>query len=96
MAVSNLRKRAEEEANLDLKKDLVHLLTDIHDELLQDRPANENLVHAQKRLASLQVRMARSADRQSRIMCWLTWVLIFLTGVMLFKMFFPTGNVGMG
>jgi hypothetical protein len=94
--MSDLTNRAiaEEEARQDLRKDLVHLLTDIHDELIRpDRKAEENLVHARKRIASLQVRVAQSADRQSRIMLWLTGfiglltvVLVILTVVMLCKM----------
>jgi hypothetical protein len=81
------RELAEHEARLDLRKPLVQLLADIHDELLRaDRTPNENLVHAQKRIASLDVRVAQAADWQSRMMLALTVVLVILTLVMLWKM----------
>jgi hypothetical protein len=94
MSDSHHRARAEEEVGVDLRKDLRQLLVDVHDELLRsDRGADENILHAQKRLASLQVRVAQSTDRQSRIMLSLTWiivlltiVLVVLTVVMLWKM----------
>lgn len=83
MPDSTHRAKAEEEVRQDLQKDLVHLLVDVHDELLRsDRKTDENVVHAQKRIASLQVRAAQSADRQSRIMLWVTWILVGLTIVL--------------
>lgn len=84
MSTSNHRLKAEEEARQDLEKDLVHLLVDVHDELLRtDRKPEENMLHAQKRLGSMQVRVAQSADRQSRIMLRLTWILVILTVVLI-------------
>lgn len=79
MAESTHRKKAEEEAHLDLEKSHRQLLVDIHDELLRDdRTPELNFVHAQKRIASLYVRVAESVDRQSQRIYWLTWVLVGL------------------
>lgn len=53
--MSELRRLAEREVKDDLAKTSIHLLEDIHEELLAGRSPEHNLLHAQKRLASLQV-----------------------------------------
>lgn len=61
--ISNL---AEFEAHADEKKDFLELLSNVHSELLnQDGNTLAHLTHAQKRLASLTAKAARSADKAS-------------------------------
>jgi hypothetical protein len=68
----NGRKETERQVNADLNKSYRHLLTDIHEELLynelykeellalgrEPRTIDENILHSQKRFASLQVKIA--------------------------------------
>ena len=64
---SEHRARAEREASEDLAKEARHLLYDIHDELLRfDRQPIARLSDAQKRLASLTVKNAESAEALAR------------------------------
>lgn len=57
------RDNAQREADLDLAKKPRKLLYDIHDELLRtDREPEENVLHASKRIASLQVKIAEKND----------------------------------
>lgn len=61
-----LRQQAEEEAARDLAKEYKQLLADAHEELLNpDRPPDQNLLHAQKRIMSLTARAAMSHDTAS-------------------------------
>jgi hypothetical protein len=83
MSPAEQRGRSQENAQGDLRKSMRHLLADIHEELERsDRSPLENMVHANKRIASLFVRAADSADRQSRIMINLTWAIVALTVVL--------------
>ena len=52
------RNKIEWEVKDDLRKSYEHLLDDIHEELLchPERHFEENIIHAQKRLASVQVK----------------------------------------
>lgn len=53
------RQNAETESRTDLEKPVTQLLADIHDELLRtDWPPEVRMIHAQKRLASLHVKVA--------------------------------------
>lgn len=77
------RAEATTEAQLDLGKSARHLLIDVHDELLnKSRNAGENMLHAQKRLASLTLKNAESADALARKVKNLTCVLVWLTIVL--------------
>jgi hypothetical protein len=79
----NGRAAAEREARSDLDKSNELLLADVHEELANEgRSAEYNMVHAQKRLASIMVRTAISNDRSSKVLLRLTWVLVFLTVVL--------------
>lgn len=79
----NNRASVEREATLDLNKSTEQLLADIHEELInEDRSAEYNLAHAQKRLASVMVRTAISNERSAKVLLRLTWVLVFLTVVL--------------
>lgn len=61
--MSEHRDNAQREADLDLAKEPRILLYDIHDELLHtDRKPETNLVHASKRIASMQVKIAEKND----------------------------------
>lgn len=84
-----IRKEATESAEDDLTKDIKHLLIDVHDELLQQRgggnPFIKNLMHAQKRLASLIVRASIENDklqqqigRLTKYIFWFTIALFFI------------------
>ena len=80
------RKLAEESAKDDLKKDINQLLVDVHHELLTEyrehSSANlqlENMVHAQKRLASLTVKNAITNTELQKKINRLTWILVILT-----------------
>ena len=72
------------EVDEDLAKSPHQLLVDVHEELLHDgRSPHENMVHAQKRLASLFVKWFEASDRQqevaNRLARWirtLTWVMV--------------------
>jgi hypothetical protein len=61
--MSEHRDNAQREADLDLAKEPRILLYDIHDELLnRDRKPEENPLHASKRMASLQVKIAEKNE----------------------------------
>ncbi|MDA1277301.1 MAG: hypothetical protein O2960_25110 [Verrucomicrobia bacterium] len=87
------RQAAEEEAARDLLKHPEQLLADVHDEILQsNRPIDQNLIHAQKRIASIMVRVAASNEAATKVMVklnkWLlvlTVVVVILTIVLLFR-----------
>jgi len=97
-----VRKLAEESAKNDLEKDINQLLIDVHDELLTEyrehSSANlqlENMVHAQKRLASLTVKNAitntelqKKISDLTRILVILTVILVFLSVVLIVTPFF--------
>jgi hypothetical protein len=52
--MSKSRSEIEKEVEDDLAKSPKHLLVDIHEEILkQDRPIDQNMIHAYKRFASL-------------------------------------------
>ena len=79
----NRRETAEEEARRDLQKPEYQLLTDVHDELLDpNRSVEENIAHANKRIASLMVRMSMSSERLNKTVVYLTWVIVALTVVL--------------
>jgi nitrogen fixation/metabolism regulation signal transduction histidine kinase len=74
---------ARAEAKSDLKKPILQLLEDAHEEILHtDRPIDQNFMHAFKRFASLQARAASAAERQTLWVIILTCVLIVLTLVL--------------
>ena len=87
------RKQAAKEVDDDLNKDYRWLLIDIHDELLFNyihheeiakgnagfRSNEENMLHAQKRLASLQVKIAMGADALQTQMRRLMWASIIVS-----------------
>lgn len=79
------RRRAADEARRDLDKSPYQLLADVHEELLRgDRPVEQNIVHAWKRIASLMARTAESNEQTTRRIIRLTRVIIFLTVVLVF------------
>ena len=71
----------------DLGKSPFQLLADAHHELMSDRDNEVNLVHANKRIASIMIQTAESNKRLSRGIFWLTVVLVVLTVVMVVRMF---------
>ena len=71
------REVAEEEAARDLAKTNEQLLADAHEELLKGETA-----HAQKRIASIMVRVARSSDKAASVLTGLTWVIAVLTAML--------------
>lgn len=73
------RDQAEATASEDLAKPWHQLLADAHEELEQDRPFEENRLHAAKRLASIQAKASQSADRAACVMTRLTIVIAILT-----------------
>jgi 3-oxoacyl-(acyl-carrier-protein) synthase len=86
------RKQAEKETANDLKKTTEHLLTDIHDESLDDQSRDRPMTVARTmaRFAALLVVLSNQADIQTqrviRLTRWLirlTWALGFLTGGLL-------------
>ena len=88
-APSENRLAAERDARHDLLKSDLQVLADVHEELLRsDRPVGENLVHANKRIASIMVRTAMSNDRASRRLIVLTMFIAVLTFVLVVLTFF--------
>ncbi len=77
------RLEVEETAAHDLVKPYEQLLADIHEELTKPGEVAANLLDAQKRIASLMVRTAQSAERLTQKLICLTWVLAGLTAVLL-------------
>ena len=71
------RAKANEEVKIDLKKSVEQLLTDVHEEILfnslheeeiqkgniAERTIEENMLHASKRLASLQAKISIRMER---------------------------------
>ena len=90
------RTEIEKEVKDDLAKSDVRLLVDIHEEILRDdRSISENLIHAQKRLASLFVKLSRQAEESTKEttklnkrILYLTWVIAILTAIFLLVNFF--------
>ena len=93
------RPEIETEVKKDLDKSDVELLVDIHEEILRsDRSLPENLIHAQKRLASLFARSAiesrKSMEENNKLQkeirnmtCWLKWFTILLFFIALIQLF---------
>ena len=81
------RSEIEKEVQEDLTKSDKQLLVDIHEEILCDgRSLPENLIHAQKRLASLFINLSRRAEKSTekiinltKQLRHLTWVIVFLS-----------------
>lgn len=78
------RRLAEEETNKDLRKSIQQLICDVHEEALApNRPVEENLLHATKRIVSMMGRVTLENERSSRLLVWLTGVLIVMTAVLI-------------
>ncbi len=76
---------AHEEAARDLEKSPEHILVDIHDESLdRNRPQGETIGRALARLGSLQLRVQKEVEKQSRESSDLNSSIRFLTKVILF------------
>jgi hypothetical protein len=73
------RKLAERETNNDLRKPIQQLICDVHEEVSSPRRVEENLNHAIKRMVSMMGRVALAQERSSKILIWLTVVLVILT-----------------
>ena len=84
------RERAEIETARDLAKPIEQLVCDFHDiaeiALAKTSPddvnANSLLIQAEKRMVSLMGRVALAHERSSRLLVWLTVVLVVLTAVL--------------
>jgi hypothetical protein len=79
------RNMAKDQASSDLHKSLEDLLVEVHDESLHvpmDRPYEQTQVRTTARFASLVVRLANRTERLHRAVVILTWVLVFLTLVL--------------
>jgi len=72
------RKLAERETNNDLRKPIQQLICDVHEEVSSPRSVEENLNHAIKRMVSMMGRVALAHERSSKILIWLTIVLVIL------------------
>lgn len=88
------------EVETDLAKTPKHLLTDVHEELLNDNPSPEKLIHAQKRLASLFVALYQKSEESTketmklnRRLLYLTWAIAILTAVLLFIEIFDVPKI---
>jgi len=76
------RKEAERQTTNDLRKSLQQLICDVHEEVsTSSRTVEENLIHATKRMVSMMGRVALAHECSSKILIWLTGVLIVLTCV---------------
>lgn len=74
------RKEAERQTNNDLRKSVQQLICDVHEEAITpNRPVEESLIHATKRMVSMMGRVALAHERSSKILIWLTAVLAILT-----------------
>ncbi len=94
------RPEIEKEAQEDLAKSDSQLLTDIHEEILRkDRSLPENLIHAQKRLASLFARSAIASHKASEennklqreirnMTLWLKVLTVFLLVIGILQLYF--------
>jgi hypothetical protein len=93
------RPEIEKEVKEDLAKSDVHLLVDVHEEILRkDRSLPENLIHAQKRIASLFARSAiesrKSIEENNKLQkeirnmtWWLKWFTILLFFIALIQLY---------
>ena len=90
-----LRKKAERQTNMDLKKPIPELVTDFneiteileHPELLK-KTWEENtkfLLRAQSRMVAMMAKVAISNNRMTIVLIVLTAVIAFLTGLLAFK-----------
>lgn len=76
-----LREQARKEAENDLNKSVLDLVTDVHHETMQKRLQEENILHAQKRMISMMGKVAIESQNASNRLERLTWGLIILTVV---------------
>jgi hypothetical protein len=78
------REEAERQTNNDLRKPIQQLICDVHEEAITpNRPVEESLIHAMKRMVSMMGRVALAHERSSKILIWLTGVLTVLTLVII-------------
>ncbi|MCE9608866.1 MAG: hypothetical protein K8R23_01430 [Chthoniobacter sp.] len=77
----NKREVARTEAARDLQKEIRHLLTDIHDESLDDQSRSREMTvsRTMARFGSLLCVLSEQADIQTRRIVRLTWALVALT-----------------
>jgi hypothetical protein len=74
------RKEAERQTNNDLRKSIQQLICDVHEEAgTPNRPGEQNLINATRRMVSMMGRVALAHERSSKILIWLTAVLAVLT-----------------
>jgi hypothetical protein len=77
------RKRAEGEARDDLAKTLERLLADVHEESVNADQAHSPQTRTTAKFAALLCVLAVQAEKQTRQIVQLTWVLSILTAVLL-------------
>ena len=88
------REEITKEVNDDLAKNDIDLLVDVYEEILkEDRSIHENIIHSQKRLSSLLVKLSRQADKSTKKVVFLTWVIIALTVVLVMTVFFEIPKI---
>jgi hypothetical protein len=80
------RKEAETETFNDLSKDIQQLLCDAHEEFRNPNPA-DRLLGINKRMVALLTITAYEARRTNRLMIFLTLIILFLTGLLVFRDF---------
>ncbi len=74
------RKEAERQTNNDVRKPIQQLICDVHEEAsTPNRPVQENLLYATRRMVSMMGRVALAHERSTKILIWLTAVLGVLT-----------------
>ena len=92
------RAKANEEVKKDLKKSIEHLLTDVHEEILFNilheeeilkgntyrRTDEQNALHASKRLASLQAKIAIRMERFVRSTIVIAFIALVVSIIALF------------
>jgi hypothetical protein len=78
------RKRAENEANLDMAKPIQQLLADVHDESLDEKQQDaQRLGRVMARFASLLARLSKDAEISTRRIVRLTLALLIFTAALL-------------
>lgn len=83
------RQQAKIEAERDLEKPIIQLLTDIHEEINDDdRTIEENIAHAQKRFYSLVANIAASNEKLSNRVYILTIITVLFAALQVLPIVF--------
>lgn len=81
------RESCELETDRDLDKPIEQLVCDVHEETnKQPRQLPENIAHAQKRMVSMMARIAKSNEKLTKGIFWLTGAIVIMTLIMLLRL----------